>query len=39
MSLYFNVSSSYTIDDAGAKPVGIKTSGCEKMQVTAVLTE
>jgi hypothetical protein len=31
--------SSYTIDDANAKPFVIKTSGCEKMQVTAMLTE
>jgi hypothetical protein len=39
MSLYFNMLSSYTIDDAGAKPVVIKTSGYEKIQVTAMVTE
>jgi hypothetical protein len=39
MSLYFSMLSSYTIDDAGAKSVVIKASGCEKIRVTTVLTE
>jgi hypothetical protein len=31
--------SSYTIDNAGAKSVVIKTSGSENLGVTAILTE
>jgi hypothetical protein len=35
--LYFDVSSSYIIDDTGGKSVLIRTSGSGKMQVIVVL--
>jgi hypothetical protein len=38
-SVYFGVSSNYTIIDICTDSVIIKTSGSEKMQITIILTE